>query len=82
MERVGGHEDVVLNTDHVVLANGFPETEYLRASAIFVSGTSDIPPNLNYRSVSPINVIIICKKKSWDKIFKLPYLTTYENTST
>ena len=32
----------------------FTETEYLRASAIFVSGTSGIPPNLNYRSVSPI----------------------------
>ena len=32
----------------------FPETEYLRASAIFVSGTSGIPPNLNYTSVSPI----------------------------
>ena len=32
----------------------FPKTEYLRASAIFVVGTSGIPPNLNYRSVSPI----------------------------
>ena len=31
-----------------------PETEYLLASAIFVIGTSGIPPNLNYRSVSPI----------------------------
>ena len=31
-----------------------PETEYLRASAIFVSGTSGITPILNYRSVSPI----------------------------
>ena len=29
----------------------FPETEYLRASAIFVSGTSGIPPILNCRSV-------------------------------
>ena len=33
----------------------FPETEYLRASAIFVSGTSGIPPILNHRSVSPID---------------------------
>ena len=33
----------------------FPETEYLRASAIFVSGTSGITPSLNYRSVSPIS---------------------------
>ena len=36
----------------------FPETEYLRASAIFVSGTSGIPPILNYRSVSPIRAYI------------------------
>ena len=33
----------------------FPETEYLRAPAIFVSGTSGIPPILNHRSVSPIS---------------------------
>ena len=39
------------------LGQCFTETEYLRASAIFVSGTSGIPPNLNYRSVSPIIVI-------------------------
>ena len=32
----------------------FPETECLRASAIFVSGTSGITPILNYRSVNPI----------------------------
>ena len=32
-----------------------PETECLRVSAIFVSGTSDITSILNYRSVSPIN---------------------------
>ena len=31
-----------------------PETGYLRASAIVVSGTSGISPILNYRSVSPI----------------------------
>ena len=30
------------------------EIEYLRASAIFVSGTSGMPPILNHRSVSPI----------------------------
>ena len=45
----------------------FPETEYLRASAIFVAGTSGIPPILNYRSVSPIhfilmNKVIICRR--------------------
>ena len=34
----------------------FPETEYMRASAIFVSGTGGIPPILNYRSVSPIDI--------------------------
>ena len=39
------NDDVVLNTDHV-----FPETEYVRASAIFVLGTSGIPPILNYKS--------------------------------
>ena len=32
----------------------FPKTEYLRASTIFVSGTSGILPILNYRSVSLI----------------------------
>ena len=32
----------------------FTETGYLRTSAIFVSGTSGIPPILNYRSVCPI----------------------------
>ena len=36
----------------------FPETEYLCASAIFVSETSGIPPILNYRSVSPIKQTI------------------------
>ena len=34
-----------------------PETECLRASAIFVSGTSGITSILNYRSVSPIDII-------------------------
>ena len=44
--------DVVLGTDHVVLlANGFPEIDCLRASAIFVSGTSGITAILKYRSV-------------------------------
>ena len=58
------NEDVVLNTDHVVLlANGFPETEYLRASAIFVSGTSSIPPILNYRSVNPVDTM--SKRNMW-----------------
>ena len=37
----------------------FPETDCLCASAIFVSGTSGIPPILNYRSVSPIRVFIV-----------------------
>ena len=36
-----------------------PETDCLCASAIFVSGTSGIPPILNYRSVSPIVIPII-----------------------
>ena len=34
----------------------FPETDYLCASAIFVVGTSGIPPKLNYRSVKSYNV--------------------------
>ena len=33
----------------------FSETEYLRASTFFVSGTSGITSILNYRSVSPID---------------------------
>ena len=33
----------------------FPETDCLCGSAIFISGTSGIPPILNYRSVSPID---------------------------
>ena len=33
----------------------FPENEYLRASVIFFSWTSGIPPILNYRRVSPIS---------------------------
>ena len=40
----------------VLLANGFPETEYLCASAIFVVGTSGIPLKLNYRSVKSYNL--------------------------
>ena len=49
----------------------FPETKYLRVSAIFVSVTSGISPNLNYRSASPIKCRIIglfCIRKSFYKI--------------
>ena len=46
--------DVVLCKSSGSPGQWFPETEYLRTSAIFVVGTSGIPPNLNYRSVSPI----------------------------
>ena len=46
--------DVVLRRSRGSPSQWFPETEYLCASAIFVVGTSGIPPNLNYRSVSPI----------------------------
>ena len=47
-------ENVVLSRSCVSPGQWFRETEYLLASAIFVVGTSGIPPNLNYRSVSPI----------------------------
>ena len=50
------NEDVVLSRSRGSPGQWFPETEYLRASTIFVVGTSGIPPNLNYRSVSPISV--------------------------
>ena len=45
----------------VLLANGFPRLN-MCASAIFVVGTSDIPPKLNYRSVKSyiLSAIIIC----------------------
>ena len=56
-ENAGQHsnEDVVLSSYPVVLlANGFPRLNiYLRPPS-FVVGTSGIPPNLNYKSVSPI----------------------------
>ena len=48
--------DVVLSRSRGSPGQWFPETEYLRASAIFIVGTSGILPNLNYRSVSPIVV--------------------------
>ena len=53
-----------LNTDLVLCrsrgspGHWFPETDYLCASAIFDVGTSDIPPNLNYRSVSPMALLV------------------------
>ena len=47
--------DVVLSRSRGSPGQWFPETEYLRTSAIFVVETSGIPPNLNYRSVSPID---------------------------
>ena len=37
----------------------FPETEYLLAFAIFVSGICGITPILNYRSMSSINPILL-----------------------
>ena len=45
------YADVVLSRSRGSPGQWFPETEYLCASAIFVVGTSDIPPKLNYRSV-------------------------------
>ena len=39
-----------------------PETECLRASVIFVSGTSGITSILNYRSVSPILLFLVLNK--------------------
>ena len=36
-----------------------PKTEFLRVSAIFVPGTSGMTSVLNYRSVSPITVLLI-----------------------
>ena len=52
--------DVVLSRSHGSPGQWFPETEYLCASAIFVVGTIGIPPNLNYRSVSPIISTHVC----------------------
>ena len=46
--------DVVLSRSRGSPGQWFLEIEYLRASAIFVMGTSGISPNLNYRS--PINL--------------------------
>ena len=43
--------DVVLRRSRCSPGQWFPETEYLRVSAIFVMGTSGIPPKLNYRSI-------------------------------
>ena len=48
--------DVVLGRSGGSPGQWFPESEYLRAVAISVVGTSGTPPNLNYRSVSPIVV--------------------------
>ena len=50
------NEGVVLSRSRGSPGQWFPKTEYLPASAIFVVGTSGILPNLNYRSVSPIDV--------------------------
>ena len=46
--------DIILRRSRGSPGQWFPETDSLCASAIFVVGTSGIPPNLNYRSVSPI----------------------------
>ena len=45
------YADIVLRRSRGSPSQWFPETEYLCASAIFVVGTSGIPPKLNYRSV-------------------------------
>ena len=58
--------DVVLRRSRGSPGQWFPETDYLCAFAIFVVGTSGIPPNLNYRSVSPI-VGISFNLFSWSK---------------
>ena len=56
----------------------FPEIDCLCASAIFVSGTSGIPPNLNYWSVSPISPTF-----DWSKNHLWAYtLILAENTKT
>ena len=47
-------KNVVLSKSRGSPGQWFPETEYFLASAIFVMGTSGIPSNLNYLSVSPI----------------------------
>ena len=45
------YADVLLRRLRDSPGQWFPETDYLCASAIFVVGTSGIPPKLNYRSV-------------------------------
>ena len=45
------YADVVLRRSRGFPGQWFLETDYLCASAIFVVGTSGIPPKLNYRSV-------------------------------
>ena len=45
------YADVDLSRSRGSPGQWFPETDYLCASAIFVVGTSGIPPKLNYRSV-------------------------------
>ena len=56
--------DVVLSRSRGSPGQWFPETEYLLVSAIFVVRTSGIPPNFNYRSVSPIK----SRKKLEDEV--------------
>ena len=52
------YADIVLNWSRGSPGQWFPETEYLCASAIFIVGTSGIPPNLSYRSVGLIPALI------------------------
>ena len=50
------YTDVVLRRSRGSPGQWFPETEYVCASAIFVVGTSGIPPKSNYKSVKFYNV--------------------------
>ena len=66
------NEGVVLRRSRGSPGQWFPETEYLCASAIFVVGRSGIPPNLNYRSVSPISFLS-------DRQFRVRIGSTFSN---
>ena len=59
------YADVVLSRSRCSPGQWFPETDYLCASAIFVVGTSGIPPKLNYRSVKSYRVFIQLRVVFW-----------------
>ena len=50
------YTDVVLSRSRGFPGQWFPKTDYLCTSAIFVVGTSVIPPKLNYRSVKSYKI--------------------------